>query len=339
MHPKMAAAMDEAADKIKAIQDKYRSVDPGQEVSLGRPCWPLIVLKTPKGWTGPDQVDGKKIEGNWRSHQVPVLDTSTNKDHLKILEKWLRSYSPEDNFDENGSLKQELQRLVPPKGLRMSENPVTNPVVKPLIMPNWRDYGIEVKEGERGHVEASDTYTTGTFLRDVIKLNEANRNFRLFGPDETASNRLHAVFEATRKQWMGEYRDGDDAFLGPDGRVMEMLSEHQCEGWLEGYLLTGRHGLLNSYEAFIHIISSMFNQHCKWYKICNDISWRNKLASLNILLASHVWRQDHNGFTHQDPGTYTCPHRASVYASVVFLQSFCCCHFLNNHPFLSNLFL
>ena len=212
-----------------------------------------------------------------------------------------RSYEPERLFDENGKLIPELQELAPKGDLRMGCNHFTNPKVKPLILPEFENYGLAVDPKKRGNLKASDTYTMGVFLRDVIVKNETNKNFRIFGPDETASNRLHAVFEATNKQWMGDYAEGDDT-LAQEGRVMEMLSEHQCEGWLEGYLLTGGHGLLNSYEAFIHIVSSMFNQHAKWLKMCNQIGWRNQLASLNILLASHVWRQDHNGFTHQDPG-------------------------------------
>jgi xylulose-5-phosphate/fructose-6-phosphate phosphoketolase len=227
---------------------------------------------------------------------------ATNKDHLVLLEEWLKSYEPETLFDEQGRLLPELQELVPERRLRMGTNPFTNPHVKPLVLPAVADYAVPVDVSARGKIKESDTYVTGTFLRDVIRKNEVNKNFRMFGPDDTASNRLHAVFEATSKQWMGEYLDTDDETLAQYGRVMEMLSEHQCEGWLEGYLLTGGHGLLNSDEAFINIISSMFSQHAHWLKMCNEIEWRNKLSSLNILLASHVWRQDHNGFTHQDPG-------------------------------------
>jgi xylulose-5-phosphate/fructose-6-phosphate phosphoketolase len=299
MHPAFAKALDYCADKIAAIKKKAQGTPEGE--LMERPTWPMIILRSPKGWTGPKIVDGHQIEDSYRSHQVPLSAPATNKDHLKLLEEWLLSYEPETLFDENGSLLPELQALAPPPHLRMSDNPFTNPRVKPLVLPDFADYALPVDTEKRGLIKASDTYTCGTFLRDVIRKNETNRNFRMFGPDETASNRLHAVFEATSKQWMGEYADGDDN-LAQDGRVMEMLSEHQCEGWLEGYLLTGGHGILNSYEAFIHIISSMFNQHAKWLKMCNEISWRNKLSSLNILLASHVWRQDHNGFTHQDPG-------------------------------------
>ena len=299
LHPEFAKALYYCADKIAAIQKKARETPEG--TMLERPIWPMIILKTPKGWTGPKVVDGKQVEGSYRSHQVPLSEPATNKDHLRLLEQWLKSYEPETLFDEQGRLFPELQELAPEPRLRIGMNPYTNPQVKPLVLPDFADYGLMVDVNARGKIKDSDTYQTGRFLRDVIKKNEATKNFRIFGPDETASNRLHAVFEVTNKQWMGEYASQDDT-LAQEGRVMEMLSEHKCEGWLEGYLLTGGHGLLNSYEAFIHIISSMFNQHAKWLKMCNEIGWRNKLASLNILLASHVWRQDHNGFTHQDPG-------------------------------------
>ncbi|KAL7575329.1 hypothetical protein ACA910_001847 [Epithemia clementina (nom. ined.)] len=300
MHPAFAAALDTCADKIAKIKaEACKDVADGNRPN--RPQWPMIILRTPKGWTGPKFVDGNMIEGNYRCHQVPMSNPAEHPEHLKILEEWLRTYEPEKCFDETGALVPELKALIPPKGLRMGENPYTNPIVKPLILPDYTKYAIDVKPEARGHIQASDTYTMGTFLRDVVSQNAKARNFRIFGPDETASNRLHAVFEATDKQWMGEYLEKDEN-LASEGRVMEMLSEHQCEGWLEGYLLTGGHGLLSSYEAFIHIVSSMFNQHAKWLKICSEIPWRHKLASLNILLASHVWRQDHNGFTHQDPG-------------------------------------
>jgi xylulose-5-phosphate/fructose-6-phosphate phosphoketolase len=298
LHPVFAKALDYCADKIAAIQKTARETPEGK--LMERPIWPMIILKSPKGWTGPKIVDGKQIEDSYRSHQVPLSAPATNPDHLNLLEQWLRSYGPETLFDESGKLFPELQELIPKPDLRMGANPNVNPRVKPLVLPDFVEYGLLVDVNARGKIKASDTYTTGTFLRDGVRKNEATRNFRIFGPDETASNKLQAVFEATNRQWMGEIQEGDD-FLAQDGRVMEMLSEHQCEGWLEGYLLTGRHGLLNSYEAFIHIISSMFNQHAKWLKMCNEIEWRNKLSSLNILLASHVWRQDHNGFTHQDP--------------------------------------
>eukprot|EP00339_Tiarina_fusa_P005761 CAMPEP_0117066572 /NCGR_PEP_ID=MMETSP0472-20121206/46569_1 /TAXON_ID=693140 ORGANISM="Tiarina fusus, Strain LIS" /NCGR_SAMPLE_ID=MMETSP0472 /ASSEMBLY_ACC=CAM_ASM_000603 /LENGTH=265 /DNA_ID=CAMNT_0004787709 /DNA_START=18 /DNA_END=812 /DNA_ORIENTATION=- len=265
----MAKALDYCADRIAAIQKKARETPEGE--LMERPTWPMIILKSPKGWTGPKYIDGQKIEGNYKSHQVPISSPATNPDHLSELEKWLKSYEPDTLFDENGDLLPELKELAPPKDLRMGKNPFTNPIVKPLVLPAFEKYGLPVDPAARGKLKASDTYTTGTFLRDVIVENDANRNFRMF-------------FEATKKQWMGEYVEGDDN-LAQDGRVLEMLSEHQCEGWLEGYLLTGGHGLLNSYEAFIHIISSMFNQHAKWLKICSEIDWRNELSSLNILLA------------------------------------------------------
>uniref|UniRef100_A0A7S3KYB1 Phosphoketolase n=1 Tax=Amphora coffeiformis TaxID=265554 RepID=A0A7S3KYB1_9STRA len=303
MHPEFSRALDEALDKIQVIREKARAeADSGK--TPARPCWPMVVLRSPKGWTGPKTVDREMIEDSWRSHQVPVNSPSQNPEHLKVLEDWLRSYEPDKIFDADGKLKPELQALAPPPHLCMGDNPYTNPTVRPLIVPDFGPFGIRVDPNDRGSAQASDTFTTGQFLREVFKANERTKNFRLFGPDETASNRLQAVFDETKKTWMGEYTDkgGNDDLLSPTGRVMEMLSEHQCEGWLEGYLLTGGHGLLNSYEAFIHIISSMFNQHAKWLKITSEIPWRNKLSSLNMLLASHVWRQDHNGFTHQDPG-------------------------------------
>ncbi|HUK12158.1 MAG TPA: phosphoketolase family protein, partial [Thermoanaerobaculaceae bacterium] len=266
-----------------------------------RPRWPMIVLRTPKGWTGPKVVDGQQVEGTYRAHQVPLADPRANPEHLKALEAWLRSYRPEELFDAGGRLRPELAALAPEGDRRMGANPHANGgvLLHELRMPDFRDYAVKVPAP--GAVDAEDTRVLGRFLRDVIKLNQSQRNFRMFGPDETASNRLDAVYEATAKQWMGETVASDD-HLAPEGRVMETLSEHQCQGWLEGYLLTGRHGLLNSYEAFIHIVDSMFNQHAKWLKVTRGIPWRRPVASLNILLASHVWRQDHNGFTHQDPG-------------------------------------
>ena len=296
VHPAFACALDECADRIANIQKNARAAH-GDTV---RPSWPMIILRTPKGWTGPHTIDGVQIEGSYRSHQVPMSSPCENPSHLKYLEAWLKSYEPENLFDDNGKLFPELKALVPPPQLRMGNNAYTNPVVKPLILPEFSTYGIA--DPKRGEVHASDTSHLGYFLRDVIKLNEKNRNFRIFGPDETASNGLQAVFEVTKKQWMAEIDTAVDDNLAQDGRILEMLSEHQCEGWLEGYLLTGGHGLLSSYEAFIHIISSMFNQHAKWLKMCNKIPWRNQLSSLNILLSSHCWRQDHNGFSHQDPG-------------------------------------
>lgn len=296
MHPAFAKALDYCADRIKEIKEEASKCD---SQTVNRPIWPMIILRSPKGWTGPDEVDGLKIEGSYRSHQVPMASPKENPAYLEKLEKWLLSYEPHTLFDNEGQLLPELKELVPPKYLRMGNNPYTNPHFKPLVLPDFGEFGIE--DPKRGEVQASDATHLGYFLKRVIELNQKTRNFRIFGPDETKSNRLGAVFDVTTKQFLGEKREGDDR-MSSDGRVMEMLSEHQCEGWLEGYVLTGGHGLINSYEAFIHIITSMFNQHAKWMKMCNDISWRNNLPSLNILLSSHVWRQDHNGFTHQDPG-------------------------------------
>jgi xylulose-5-phosphate/fructose-6-phosphate phosphoketolase len=296
MHKAMAATLDMAIEEIKAIQKNAR----GKKDST-RPRWPMIVLNSPKGWTGPKMVDGLPNEGTFRAHQVPLSDPSKHPEHLKQLETWLRSYKPEELFDERGRLMPELAELAPEGNRRMGSNPHANggALLRDLRMPDFRDYGIPVPTP--GIPGAGDTFILGSFLRDIIKLNDDQQNFRIFGPDETLSNRLDAVFEVTQRQWDAQTVPGD-SLLAPSGRVMEVLSEHQCEGWLEGYLLTGRHGLLNSYEAFIHIVDSMFNQHAKWLKITLGLPWRRKIASLNYLLASHVWRQDHNGFTHQDPG-------------------------------------
>lgn len=296
MHPAFAKALNYCADRIQEIKEEAAMCD---SQTIKRPIWPMIILRSPKGWTGPKVVDGLQIEGSYRSHQVPMASPKEHPEHLEVLEKWLLSYEPHTLFDEEGKLLPELKALVPPKDLRMGNNPYTNPHYKPLILPDYGEFGIE--DPKRGKVFASDATHLGYFLKRVVELNAKARNFRIFGPDETKSNRLGAVFDVTTKQFLGEVREADDR-VSSDGRVMEMLSEHQCEGWLEGYLLTGGHGLINSYEAFIHIITSMFNQHAKWMKMCNDISWRNNLPSLNMLLSSHVWRQDHNGFTHQDPG-------------------------------------
>jgi xylulose-5-phosphate/fructose-6-phosphate phosphoketolase len=296
MHQKMAQLMDRVIEEIKAI--KKNAI---QNNDAERPIWPMIILKSPKGWTGPKYVNGLKVEGNFRSHQVPITDPATNPEHLKQLEDWLKSYKPEELFDENGRFNSELAELAPKGERRMGANPHANGglLLHDLRMPDFRDYGSALKK--RGEKGPGDTLALGTFMRDIIKLNLDKRNFRVFGPDETLSNKLNAVFEATTRQWEAPIIDTDE-FLKKEGRVIEMLSEHQCEGWLEGYLLTGRHGLFNCYEAFIHIIDSMFNQHAKWLKVTSELPWRRKIASLNILLASHVWRQDHNGFTHQDPG-------------------------------------
>jgi xylulose-5-phosphate/fructose-6-phosphate phosphoketolase len=296
MHQVMAATLDKVIAEIRHIQRHARN-----NGDATRPRWPMIVLNSPKGWTGPKVVDGERVEGTFRAHQVPLSEPDKNRKHLKQLAKWLKSYRPHELFDKLGRLKPELADLAP-KGLRrMGANPHANggELLRDLRMPDFCDYAVKVPKP--GAAEASDTTIVGGFLRDVIKLNREQRNFRIFGPDETLSNRLNAVFEATSRQWDARAIKTDQ-FLAPAGRVMEVLSEHQCEGWLEGYLLTGRHGLFNSYEAFIHIVDSMFNQHAKWLKVTASLPWRRKIASLNILLASHVWRQDNNGFTHQDPG-------------------------------------
>jgi len=295
MHEAMAVTLDKALVQIKAIQQEAR-----EHGKLARPRWPMIVLNSPKGWTGPKQVDGLAVEGSFRSHQVP-LHPHKHPEHLAQLEQWLRSYRPEELFDEQGRLKPELAALAPQGERRMGANPHANggELLRELRMPDFRNYAAQVPTP--GVPGIGDTRVLGPFVRDVVRLNDTQRNFRLFAPDETLSNGLGAVFDVTQRQWNGETVENDE-WLAPSGRVMEMLSEHQCEGWLEGYLLTGRHGLFNCYEAFIHIIDSMFNQHAKWLKVTAHIPWRRKIASLNYLLTSHVWRQDHNGFTHQDPG-------------------------------------
>ncbi len=296
MHPLMAEVLNEVISEIKSIQQDAR-----KNGVKKRPIWPMIILKTPKGWTGPKTVDGKISEGSWRSHQVPFSDMAQKPSHLKLLEKWLKSYRPEELFDSHGRFKKEYAELSPSGLLRMSANPHTNGGIflRDLKMPDFRKYAIKVNKP--GHVEAEATQIMSYFLRDIMKENLECRNFRIFGPDETASNRLQAIYEVSDKRWVAETLPTDDN-LSLEGRVLEMLSEHQCQGWLEGYLLTGRHGLFSCYEAFIHIVDSMFNQHAKWLKVCNHISWRRPIASLNYLLTSHVWRQDHNGFSHQDPG-------------------------------------
>ncbi len=309
MHEAMAATLDRAVEEIKRIQHEARV-----NGNTMRPRWPMIVLKSPKGWTGPKWVDGVQIEGTFRAHQIPIAVDPAHPEHLKLLEEWLRSYRPEELFDESGRLKPELAELAPQGERRMGANPHANGglLLRDLVMPDFRKYAVTVPSP--GSVDAADTHELGVFLRDVARLNREHRNFRIFGPDETLSNRLNAVFEATNRQWDARTQENDE-FLALDGRVIEMLSEHQCEGWLEGYLLTGRHGLFNCYEAFIHIIDSMFNQHAKWLKVTAELPWRRKIASLNYLLASHVWQQMHNGFTHQDPGFID--HVVNKKASVV----------------------
>jgi xylulose-5-phosphate/fructose-6-phosphate phosphoketolase len=296
MHELMASTLDKVVNELKRIQKKARFSN-----DTNRPVWPMIVLRSPKGWTGPKYADGKKIEGTFRAHQVPLSSPGTNPEHLKMLEEWMKSYKPEELFDEKGTLRKEIAELAPKGKRRMGANPYTNGglQMKELKLPDFRKYGIEVSSP--GTEKAEATRILGEFLRDVIKLNDKQRNFRVMGPDETLSNRLNAVFEATNRVFMEKIISGDE-YLSHDGRVMEVLSEHMCQGWLEGYLLTGRHGLFNCYEAFIHIVDSMFNQHAKWLKVSKDLQWRRPIASLNYLLTSHVWRQDHNGFSHQDPG-------------------------------------
>ncbi len=296
MHQLMAATLDTVIEEIHAIQREARS-----KRSSGLPVWPMVVLRTPKGWTGPKFVDDKPVEGTWRAHQVPVADLDTKPEHLAVLEDWMKSYRPEELFDDNGKLIEELSELAPKGERRMGSNPHANGglLLKDLLVPDFREYAISVPKP--GKKTAESTKVLGTFLRDVMNLNLEHANFRVFGPDETASNRLDAVYEATDKVWMEPVLPVDE-HLSPEGRVMEVLSEHMCQGWLEGYLLTGRHGFFSCYEGFIHIVDSMFNQHAKWLKTTRDIPWRRPIASLNYLLTSHVWRQDHNGFTHQDPG-------------------------------------
>ena len=309
MHEAMAVTLDRAVEDIQRIQHEARALG-----HTNRPRWPMIVLRSPKGWTGPKWVDGLQIEGTFRAHQVPLSDPATHPEHLRLIEDWLRSYRPDELFDESGRLNPDLAELAPKGDRRMGANPHANGglLLRDLVMPNFRDYAVTVPSP--GAVQAADAHELGVFLRDVVSLNQEQRNFRIFGPDETLSNRLNAVFEVTDRQWNAQTQANDE-FLAADGRVMEMLSEHQCEGWLEGYLLTGRHGLFNCYEAFIHIIDSMFNQHAKWLKVTAELPWRRPIASLNYLLASHVWQQMHNGFTHQDPGFID--HVVNKKASVV----------------------
>ena len=309
MHEQMAATLDAMLAEIHKIQKRAR-----EEGNTERPSWPMLILRTPKGWTGPKVVDGKQVEGTWRSHQVPFAELHEKPGHLKILEDWMKSYKPEKLFDDEGKLRAELAELAPKGRRRMGMNPHANGglVLEPLRLPQFREYAVEVTEP--GSPETEATRVLGGYLRDVMKFNLEKRNFRVFGPDETASNRLQAVMEVTGKTWEASTLPIDEN-LATDGRVREILSEHMCEGWLEGYLLTGRHGFFSCYEAFIHIIDSMFNQHAKWLKTTKTIPWRKPIASLNYLLTSHVWRQDHNGFSHQDPGFMD--HVANKKADVV----------------------
>ena len=297
MHQAVAATLEHCINEIRAIQDDARRTGVAK-----RPRWPMIVLRTPKGWTAPAEIDGHKVEGSWRAHQVPMADVGKNPAHLQVLDTWLRSYKAEELFDANGSLKSELKELAPTGTRRMSANPHTNGglIQKPLRMPEFRQYGVKV--AKPGATEAENTKPLGVFLRDVMRNNMTN--FRVFGPDENTSNKLDAIYEASKKFWIAEYfpEDADGGELSVDGRVMEMLSEHTLEGWLEGYLLTGRHGFFSTYESFVHVIDSMVNEHCKWLEISHKLAWRAAVSSLNLLITSTVWRQDHNGFTHQDPG-------------------------------------
>lgn len=296
VHGDMAQALDAVVAEIRAIQNAAR-----KNGFTHRPMWPMLILRTPKGWTGPKEVDGKPVEGTFRSHQVPLSELNENPKHLELLEEWMKSYRPEELFDRNGRLVPELAELAPSGERRMGANPHANGgiLLRDLKMPDFRDYAVPIHQA--GAIEAESTKVLGAFIRDVIRLNESSQNFRLMGPDETASNRLTPVFEATDRVLTAEILPTDE-HISPDGRVMEVLSEHLCQGWLEGYLLTGRHGFFSCYEAFIHVVDSMFNQHAKWLKVTRHIEWRRPIASLNYLLTSHVWRQDHNGFSHQDPG-------------------------------------
>ena len=298
MHELMAATLDTVVAEIKRIK-----ADARRNGFTERPRWPMIVLRTPKGWTCPKEIDGRRTEGYWRSHQVPMGAMHENPAHVRILEEWMKSYRPAELFDDSGRLRPELAELAPRGDRRMSANPHANGgmLLQRSAPAGLPDYAVNVPSP--GAVTAEATRVMGRFLRDVMKLNMETRNFRLFSPDENNSNRWQDVLEVTNRAWVAETHPWDD-HLAPDGRVMEMLSEHQCQGWLEGYLLTGRHGFFSCYEAFIHIIDSMFNQHAKWLKVCNHIAWRRPIASLNYLLSSHVWRQDHNGFSHQDPGLH-----------------------------------
>ena len=314
MHQQMAGVFDRTFDIIKNIQQEARA---SGEATV-RPRWPMIILRSPKGWTGPQFVDGQKVEGFWRSHQVPIANARQNPEHMKLLEDWMASYLPADLFDTGGTLKPELQALAPNGDRRMSANPHANGgrLKQDLVLPDIRSHALGVPQP--GKAIGQSTKVFGAYLRDVLSLNADARNFRIFGPDETESNRLGDVFEVTDRVWMSEIESYDEN-LAQDGRVMEVLSEHMCQGWLEGYLLTGRHGLFSCYEAFIHIVDSMFNQHAKWMKVSRDLEWRKPVASLNYLLTSHVWRQDHNGFSHQDPGALSTSSPIRPLTSCAFI--------------------
>jgi xylulose-5-phosphate/fructose-6-phosphate phosphoketolase len=315
MHQKMAATMEACIKEIRAVQEKARRTGVAE-----RPRWPMVILRTPKGWTSPKEIDGHRLEGFWRAHQIPIPDVAGNPAHLKMLESWMRRYRPEELFDSDGALVPELKELAPTGSRRMSANPHANGGLlrKPLRLPDFREYAVTVDSP--GIREAQPTYLLGQFLRDVMRKNKTN--FRVFGPDETASNRLQALYETTKKTWMAELRpeDSDGGELSPDGRVMEMLSEHTLEGWAEGYVLTGRHAFFSTYEAFVHVIDSMFNQHAKWLEKCQtEVEWRARVSSLNLLITSTVWRQDHNGFTHQDPGFLDVVTNKSMLVTRIYL--------------------
>ncbi|HTH54118.1 MAG TPA: phosphoketolase family protein [Edaphobacter sp.] len=317
MHPLMAETMERCIREIREIQSKARA---SKSKAPERPRWPMIILRTPKGWTGPKEVDGHKVEGFWRAHQIPILDPKTNPKHLKQVEQWMKSYKPEELFDKKGRLIEELRELAPKGKRRITGNPHANGglLLKPLELPDFRKYAIDVKKP--GQVEVSSTFNLGSYLRDVMRQNMTS--FRVFGPDETASNRLQVIYEATPKTWMAKIlpEDADGTDIAPDGRVMEMLSEHTLEGWFEGYVLTGRHGFLSSYEAFVHIIDSMFNQHAKWLEKSKlELRWRAPISSINFLITSLVWRQDHNGFTHQDPGFVDVVANKSPHVTRIYL--------------------
>ena len=301
MHQQAAAVFDRMLDRIAAIQKASREDAAQKDKSPGRPAWPMLIMRTPKGWTGPKIVDGKPVEGTWRAHQVPLAELREKPEHLRQLEEWMRSYKPEELFDDKGRLRADLAEIAPKGRLRMGMNEHANGglLLQPLVVPNFRDFAVKI-EG-RGQHDVESTRILGHLLHAVMQANMDQKNFRVFGPDETASNRLQDAITGTGKRWEAETLPVDEE-LSPTGRVMEVLSEHLCQGWLEGYLLTGRHGLFNCYEAFIHIIDSMANQHAKWLKTTREIPWRKPIASLNYLLSSLVWRQDHNGFSHQDPG-------------------------------------
>jgi xylulose-5-phosphate/fructose-6-phosphate phosphoketolase len=323
MHQAMAATLDPCVAEIHQIQQEARS-----NGVATRPRWPMIVMRTPKGWTGPGEVDGHKVEGFWRAHQVPMTDVVQKPEHLQILEQWMRSYKPEELFDAHGAPMPDIRGLAPTGTKCLGSTPYANGGVlrRALRLPDFRKYGVDVTKP--GHIEVENTRPLGEFLRDIMKANIDN--FRVFGPDENTSNKLNAIYEVSKKFWIAQYfpEDADGGELSSDGRVMEMLSEHTLEGWMEGYLLTGRHAFFSTYESFVHVIDSMVNQHCKWLEICKDIAWREEISSLNLLITSTVWRQDHNGFTHQDPGFLDVVVNKSP---EVVTEQIACCNYAYEH--------